>query len=61
MMDCKLLHNAVLNYLFRSMKTGVKSDSLIKSCVQFFEKDAILEAKKYCMMNPDMTSDVFDM
>jgi hypothetical protein len=28
------------------MKTGIKSDSLIKSCVQFFEKRVILEAKK---------------
>jgi hypothetical protein len=28
------------------MQTGIKSDSLVQSCGQFFEKEAILEAKK---------------
>jgi len=28
------------------MESGVKSDSLIKSCVHFFGNDVILEAKK---------------
>ena len=36
----------MLKYLYYSMETGVKSDSLIKLCIQFFEKDEILEAKK---------------
>ena len=45
-MSGEFLHNAVLNYVTRSMQTEIKSDSLIRSCVQFFEKEAILEAKK---------------
>ena len=41
----KLVWNAVLNYVLRSMLSGVPKDEIAKTCTDFFGKESIKEAK----------------
>ena len=42
----KLVFSLVLNFLSRSLREGVKLDLIIKSAINYFEYNAVLQAKK---------------
>lgn len=52
----KLVWNAVLNYVLRSMLSGVPKDEIAKTCTDFFGKESIKEAKIliYSIVHPNV-------
>ena len=52
----KLVFNPVLNFLSRSLTEGVKFDQIVKSAVNYFEHDTIIQAKKTLHSELDIQS-----